>query len=195
MNFSLACHAFNAVLATALAIATPQGAYAITTMCSTDPMVYTMTNSMLSLSSNIGTMADRILVTEDKIGQMADRIVTTENLLASTLVQIQGSGAAGGKPGVLLLAPATGDQVSRVTAPSIMLSDNATSYVLYVSATGNFNDSGVMPLLVTPQTPLQEVWPQAAQAISGNTVYIAVRSVIGQSNLSELSNGVRLGLQ
>jgi hypothetical protein len=193
----------STILAAALALACAQSvrADAMTLgMCTTDPMVITMNNSMLTLASDIGTMADRILVTENDIGQMADKIVTTENLLSSTLLQLQsnasnGGGFTGGKPGVLLLAPSTGDTVYRSTAPALTLSDNATSYVLYVSTTGNFQDGNVLPLLVTPQTPLAILWQNAVQPLPASTVYIAVKSVYNQGNLSELSNAVRVGLE
>jgi hypothetical protein len=190
-------------LATVLALVFTQQVTASTFslgMCTTDPMVITMNESMLALAGDIGTMADRILVTETYIGDMADKIVTTENLLSSTLLQLQqngtgGNGAAVSKPGVLVLAPTTGNTVYRNTAPTITLSNAATSYVLYVSTTGNFQDGTMLPLLITPETPLATVWQDAVQSLTGNTIYIAVKSVYGESNLSELSNGVRLALQ
>lgn len=124
-----------------LAITSPGAVQAAFTTCTTDPLVLTMTNSVLALSQDIGTMADRILATEDKIGQMADRIVTTEELMASTLLQLDRSGAltGGGRAGVLLLAPATGESVSRTNPPMLSLSDNAGSYVLYVSESADFS--------------------------------------------------------
>lgn len=164
--------------------------------CTVDPNLSVLTETMLTLSTDIGTMADRILVTEDKIGEMADRIVQTEELLATTLQQLnQNGGLSASKPGVLLTSPFTGDAVLRNTAPMLQLSDNATSYVLYISPTANFNDDQVLPLLVTAQTPLSDSWAQAAQSLSAGTVYIAVRSVIGNNTLSELSNAVRVTLQ
>jgi hypothetical protein len=165
------------------------------TTCTTDPLVLTMTNSVLVLSQDIGTMAERILETQDKIGQMADRIVITEELMATTLLQLnQGGALAGSRAGVLLLSPATGDSVSRNAAPALSLSDNAGSYVLYVSESNDFSGAHVLPLLVTPQTPLYSVWQQAVQGISGSTLYIAVRTVDGNNNLSEISNVARLTL-
>jgi len=127
--------------------------------CTADPNLIVLTETMLTLSTDIGTMADRILVTEDKIGVMADRIVQTEELLASTLQQLnQNGGIALANPGVLLTAPVTGDVVLRGTAPALQLSDNATSYVVYISLTANFTGNQVLPLLVTPQTPLENSW-------------------------------------
>lgn len=178
--------------------------------CTVDPNLLVMTQTMLTLSTDIGTMADRILVTEDKIGDMADRIlitedkigvmadriVTTEELLATTLQQLnQSGGLTANKPGVLLTSPLTGDVVLRNTAPILQLSDNATSYVVYLSPTASFTSDQVLPLLVTPQTPLANSWTQAAQSISAGTIYIAVRSVIGEATLSELSNAIRVTLQ
>jgi hypothetical protein len=183
-------------LCLAMGLATAGPAQAGLSFCSTDPMVYTMIESMLVLSTDIGTMADRILETEDKIGEMADRIVETEELLASTLTQLTQSGAGlSAGTGVLLLAPASGELLSRASAPAIQLSNSAATYVLYVSATGSFSDGQVVPLLVTPESPLQNLWSQALQTISGNTVYMAVRSVDQANNLSNLSNAVRLMVQ
>lgn len=185
-----------ALVAALFTMTSPGAAQAAFTTCTTDPLVLSMTNSVLALSQDIGTMADRILTTEDKIGEMADRIVTTEELMASTLLQLNQSGAltGGGRAGVLLLAPATGESVSRTNPPMLSLSDNAGSYVLYVSESADFSGARVLPLLVTPQTPLHSVWARAMQGISGGTAYIAVRSVGANANLSEMSNAVRLTL-
>jgi hypothetical protein len=168
-------------------------------MCTTDPMILTLNNSMLTLADDIGEMADRILTTETYIGDMANRIVETETLLSETLLQLQanstaGSAQTGARPGVLLLSPVTGGTVYRHSAPVISMSNAATSYVLYISASGNFQDVTVMPLLITPDSPLDAVWENAVQSLTGNSIYIAVKSVYGESNLSELSNGVRLQL-
>lgn len=186
------------VFTAAIFTAAPQTARAdlFDPVCTADPNLIVLTDTMLTLSSDIGTMADRILVTEDKIGEMADRIVETENLLAETLSQLnQNGGIAPGSPGILLSAPVTGDVVSRGTAPSLQLSDDATSYVVYLSPTANFSGDQVLPLLVTPQTPLADSWSQAVQSINAAAIYIAVRSVTGQSGLSGLSNAVRVTLQ
>ena len=184
--------AFSAVVLASL----PVRADLFGTTCTADPNLITLTNTMLTLSSDIGTMADRILVTEDKIGQMAERIVQTEDLMATTLQQLnQNGGIAAPRVGVLLLAPTTGSVVSRTTAPVLQLSDGATSYVLYLSPTANFSSDQVLPLLVTPQSPLVNSWSAAVQSVTASTVYVAVRSVSGQSTLSELSNAVRVSLQ
>lgn len=169
-------------------------------MCTTDPMIITLNASMLTLADDIGVMADRILTTETYIGDMANRIVETETLLSSTLLQLQenitaGNGSTENRPGVLLLAPATGGTAYRHQAPAITLSNSAASYVLYISTSGNVQDGTVLPLLITPQSPLETVWENAVQLLSGETIYIAVKSVYGDSNLSEMSNAVRLNLQ
>jgi hypothetical protein len=169
-------------------------------MCTTDPMIITLNDSMLTLGKDIGEMADRILTTETYIGDMANRIVETETLMSTTLLQLQANATAGNastasRPGVLLLSPGTGSTVYRHSTPTITLSNSATSYVLYVSTSGNFQDGSMLPLLITPEAPLDTVWENAVQSLSGNTIYIAVKSVYGEYNLSELSNGVRLQLQ
>jgi hypothetical protein len=188
------------VLALSLSAAAP--AQAAMSFCSTDPMVYTMINASLALSQDIGTMADRILATEDKIGDMADRIgvmadriVATETLMADTLLQLSQASQSGlGGQGVLLLSPATGDAASRSVPPLLQLSNGAASYVLYVSPTGAFEDGKVLPLLVTSEAMLSQVWSRAMQMLSGDVVYLAVRSVDGNSQLSQFSNAVRLTL-
>lgn len=155
-----------------------------------------MTNAMLTLSTDIGTMADRILVTQDNIGEMADRIVVTEEMMLTTLQQLNSSGALNGAAaGVLLTAPVTGEVASRWAPPVIELSSEATSYVLYVAPTANFSSDQVLPLLVTPESPLSVVWPQALESMTVNDVYIAVREVNSENGLSALSNAVRLTLQ
>ncbi len=169
-------------------------------MCTTDPMILTLNDSMLTLGNDIGEMADRILTTETNIGDMANRIVETEILMSSTLLQLQENVTAGNtstasRPGVLLLSPGTGDTAYRHSAPTIVLSNSATSYVLYVSSNGNFQDGTMLPLLITPESPLDTVWENAVQSLPKNNIYIAVKSVYGEYNLSELSNGVRLQLK
>ena len=160
--------------------------------CSSDAMS-TMVDAMLTLSTDIGTMADRIVETEDKIGEMADRIVQTEELMADTLVQLnQNISAMDGGTGVLLLSPQTGAVLSRTTAPEINLSNAASSYVLYLSATADFSGNQVIPLLVTTTTSLQDIWAQASESINAANIYLAVRSIDEQYRLSPLSNIVRI---
>ncbi|HZJ81720.1 MAG TPA: hypothetical protein VFC95_03390 [Guyparkeria sp.] len=180
----------------ALLVSAAPGAHAFFPTPCTAETVTTMTNAMLTLSTDIGTMADRILVTQDNIGEMADRIVVTEEMMLTTLQQLNSSGALNGAAaGVLLTAPVTGEVASRWAPPVIELSSEATSYVLYVAPTANFSSDQVLPLLVTPESPLSVVWPQALESMTVNDVYIAVREVNSENGLSALSNAVRLTLQ
>ncbi|HSH84910.1 MAG TPA: hypothetical protein VK979_07120 [Guyparkeria sp.] len=187
----------------ALLVCAAPGAHAFFPTPCTAETVTTMTNAMLTLSTDIGTMADRILVTQDnigemadRIGEMADRIVVTEEMMLTTLQQLNSSGALNGAAaGVLLTAPVTGEVASRWAPPVIELSSEATSYVLYVAPTANFSSDQVLPLLVTPESPLSVVWPQALESMTVNDVYVAVREVSSQNGLSALSNAVRLTLQ
>ena len=180
----------------ALLVCAAPGAHAFFPTPCTAETVTTMTNAMLTLSTDIGTMADRILVTQDNIGEMADRIVVTEEMMLTTLQQLNSSGALNGAAaGVLLTAPVTGEVASRWAPPVIELSSEATSYVLYVAPTANFSSDQVLPLLVTPESPLSVVWPQALESMTVNDVYVAVREVSSQNGLSALSNAVRLTLQ
>ncbi len=161
-----------------------------------------MVNAMLQLSTDIGSMADRIgemadriVVTEDKIGQMADRIVATEELLANALLELHDAGTSGGDAGILLLSPATGAVISRAQAPAIMLSNGSTDYLLYVSDTPDFSGTRTVPLLVDQNTDVQIVWSSAMQVVTGDTAYLAVRSVDTDHRISAFSNAVRIALQ
>lgn len=181
--------------------AMPTQAAFIGTTCTTDPMVLTMTSTVLALSQDIGTMADRILVTEDKIGTMADRIgvmadriVTTEQLLAETLVRLQAQQAASGS-GLLILSPATGATVYRGMAPSMQLLGDSESYVLHVAERADLTSPRMMPILVTPQAPLATQWPALVPEFAEDTVYMAVRGVSESGTLTALSNWVRVHLR
>lgn len=121
-------------------------------------------------------------------------LIVTAALIYSQL-STAGNASTASRPGVLLLSPGTGSTVYRHSTPTITLSNSATSYVLYVSTSGDFQDGSMLPLLITPEAPLDTVWENAVQSLSGNTIYIAVKSVYSEYNLSELSNGVRLQLQ
>lgn len=151
-----------------------------------------MLDAMLRLSDDIGLMADRI-------GEMADRIVDTEGLLADTLLQLNGSVAGGGEHGVLLLAPMTGMTVNRVQAPDITLSNGGpnagTAYLLYVADSPTFDTPRTVPLLVNGETDPSVLWQTAMQVITGDTAYLAVRSIDAEQRLSGLSNAVRVTLQ
>ncbi|MFZ5484521.1 MAG: hypothetical protein ACOZB0_09855 [Pseudomonadota bacterium] len=180
---------------------TPTQAAFIGSACSTDPMVLTMTSTMLALSQDIGTMADRILVTEDKIGAMADRIgvmadriVATEQLLAETLVELQGQHAAR-QHSPLILSPATGDTVYRAMAPRLQLFNDSESFVLHVADRADLTSPRMMPILVTPQNPLAGQWPALMAEFAEDTVYMAVRGVSETAALTDLSNWVRVHLR
>jgi hypothetical protein len=196
-------------LLAALLMATSAGNAQAFLTCTTDPgflgagntALTTMTNAMLALSGDIGEMADRILVTEDKIGEMADRIgvmadriVTTEQLIADTLVQLQRSDAARHR-GVLLLAPATGDEIARAAPPVITHSDASARYVLNVSDRPDATSAQAAPVLITPTTDRALAWNTAVAPFTGSTVYLAVRSISDDLSQSELSNWVRVTLR
>jgi len=155
----------------------------------------TMADRIVATEDKIGTMADRILATEDKIGTMADRIVTTETLLTTTLQSLNQGGGLGGGRGELLISPTTGALLSKTTAPTLQLADNATRYVVYISPTPTFDNDQVIPLLVTADTPLQNSWAAALQGYAAPVAYIAVRGVDDRATLSTLSNAVRVTFQ
>ncbi len=144
------------------------------------------------LSDDIGIMADRI-------GLMADKIVDTEKLLADTLIVLTGNadlGSSSSTTGVALTKPLDDSTVSKTTAPTIEMSTASTKYLLYASTEPTFDDSSTISLYIESNTGLNTSWKQVVDfAGTGNTIYIAVKSIDSNNKISSLSNGVKLTLQ
>jgi len=170
--------------------------YAGTTSCDTintsvNNLETSVTNQqklVSKLSDDIGTMADRI-------GTMADKIVKTEDLLSQTLLTITGNKTLTNT--VALTKPLDSTTAQKNTPPTIELSDNATTYLLYASTDAKFDRAKSLIIYVdTSNDTLKNSWSQVADLAGTNNdvIYIAVKS-INNNVISALSNETKLTLQ
>ena len=171
-----------------------------TTLATTATTTELLIQLIAKLSDDIGLMADRILLMADEIAEMSSRIVATEQLMTETTLSMVESTTAmnnllasntASNTAVMLLTP-WGENVSAYTLPTIQISDNATQYLLHVSATGVM-DNRHLSLLVNDSTDLNTVWQQALTMAVEGQLYIAVQSVNGDA-VSAISNSVLLNL-
>lgn len=158
------------------------------------------------LSDDIGIMADRILVMADKIGEMADRIlimsdkiVETENLMSDTLLQMQdtmdkssNTNTLSQTNSVLLLTPNHTATTSNI-APEIILSDNSSTYLLYVSTSPMIDALNNSSVLVQDISSIDTIWHDLLSKTSAKTIYIAVKS-LHENKLSSISNAVAIDI-
>ncbi len=162
-------------------------------------------DTILALSDDIGKMADRIgdfgdkiLSMADKIGGMSDKIVGTMDTMSTNLQDLSASGNTGtviiNTSSVVLLSPATNVEISRTNAPTISISDEANSYMLYASNYQTFANGQTIAVLVSDATTLTEAWDMAVEIAEDNTLYIAVKSIDEANKVSSLSNSVLVQL-
>ena len=151
------------------------------------------------MADRIGEMADRILIMADKIGEMADRIVQTEELMTNTMLQMQENMNATGasntlaQSGSVLLLTPSHTSASTYSAPDIILSDNASSYLLYVSTSPMIDAVNTSSILVQEASSIDTLWHEIVAKTTSKTVYIAVKS-LHDNQLSTLSNAVAIDI-
>ena len=151
------------------------------------------------MADRIGQMGDRILVMADKIGEMADRIVQTEEIMTNTMLQMQenmntpaSSNGLAQTNNVLLLTPSHTAATTDI-APDILLSDNASSYLLYISTSPMIDAVNTSSILVQEASSLDTLWHDAVSKTAANTLYIAVKT-LQDNQLSTLSNAVAIDI-
>lgn len=155
------------------------------------------------LSDDIGIMSDRILLMADnidkmadKIGVMADRIVTTEAMMTTTLVRMEalalGHNITTQNSAIILQTP-YGSSATYNEAPTIVLSNNATQYLLYVSNSPRIDAVSQSAVMVTEESTLNMLWTDLVAGDEDAKVYIAVKTIEGDT-LSDISNAVLINL-
>ncbi len=178
--------------------------YAETTTCDAVDTVNTSITSLTTAVEGqqvlVSKLSDDIGVMADRIGTMADKIVATETLLANTLIVLTGNADLGTSSSstnsVVLTSPLDGSSVSKTTPPTIELSSSATTYLLYASNEPTFSDATTISLYIVSAASLSTSWNQVVNFSGTNTdVYIAVKSIDANNQISSLSNGVKLTWQ
>lgn len=156
-----------------------------------------MLSLMSKLSDDIGIMADRILTMADKIGEMADRIgemadriVATEQMMADLVESLQSN--ALGINGEEVVESVVLDAALNGSTPQINLSNGASEYLLYASDTLQMGTDTVS-VLIRSNTDLDKFWPMMMEMTTDNQLFIAVKSVDGNT-ISSLSNVVLIAL-
>lgn len=146
-------------------------------------------NLMSKLSDDIGTMADRILDMGEQIGVMADRIVETEELMADLTVNVaalQANGSDNSSVGTVLISQTTETVLYEDEAPQFSTNSNTTEMLVYVSSSMTM-DSNTISILVKDADALQANWANLKTLAKDNKIYIAVKTIDGNT-ISSLSN-------
>ncbi len=160
-------------------------------------------DTILRLSDDIGKMADRIgdfgdkiLAMADRIGDMADRIVQTMEMMSNKLDRVANNSAscAVHTSTVLLLSPNNHAEISRDEFPEINISDEPSRYVIYASNYQTFSKGQTVMILINEENPLSDVWSQILDIAENDTIYIAVKSINDENQVSEISNSVKIDL-
>ena len=153
----------------------------------------TITTEMLSLisklSDDIGLMADRILVMADnigimadRIGEMSDRIVHTEAMMADVATQQNATAAVS----TVIITNSSQIPLSGNALPSFSVNEQAPQMLVYVSSSVII-DTNSVSVLVNDVADLGQNWDQLKTLANNNKIYIAVKTINGNT-ISSLSN-------
>lgn len=161
----------------------------------------TITTEMITLisklSDDIGIMADRILdmageigKMADKIGVMADRIVHTEEMMAQLTIDMATLSAntsqASQTTPTLMLANTGSSTLGIDEAPAFTSSISTDEMLIYVSSSIGMN-TNTISVLVTPNDPLTSKWKELQTLAQDGKIYIAAKTIDGNT-ISSLSN-------
>ncbi len=146
-----------------------------------------MMGLMSKLSDDIGSMADRI-------GEMADRIVATEELMADVATQMQSGGCSdsGSSASTALLLTPYGTHVWPGDVPNIYIENQTEQYLLYAGASPQLSNDSVA-FLVRDNDSLAEAWSYLSELAENGKIFIAVKTIDGNS-ISSLSNATLITL-
>jgi len=133
------------------------------------------------LSDDIGLMADRILVMADKIGEMSDRIVHTEELLADL-----NNNSSDSTTPTLLISADSNTVLYANQVPEFSMNIQAPQMLIYVSSSLTMQ-TNTISILVNNSSDLEQQWSELKTLASNNKIYIAVKTIDGNT-ISSLSN-------
>lgn len=161
-----------------------------------------MADEILIMADRIGSMAEKILDMADRIGEMADKIVQVQHSMSNLVASLFGSDGGSSYVGVSMVKPMVNDQLTSVELPVIELSNQATKYVLVISTSALFAEGSTVSSLVTDDETLSIAWDQALTMLQGQLeqdsnqgpLYLAVRAVDEQGNLSGMSNSAKVNV-
>jgi len=132
------------------------------------------------LSDDIGLMANRILVMADKIGEMSDRIVHTEELLADLSTNNTTNAQT------VLISADNNTVLYANQVPEFTLNHEASQMLVYVSSSLTMQ-SDTITILINNPSDLAQQWSELKTLADNNKIYIAVKTIDGNT-ISSLSN-------
>jgi len=164
---------------------------------STTTVTTQMIELVSKLSDDIGIMADRILDMADKIGEMADkigvmadRIVHTEEMMAQLTLDMAtltaNTSQASQDAPTLIISNAGTNTISTGEVPTFTSNIATDEMLIYVSSTINMN-TNTLSVLITPNEPLQSKWTLLQTLAVDGKIYIAAKTIDGNT-ISSLSN-------
>ncbi|MBN2815364.1 MAG: hypothetical protein JXQ67_01675 [Campylobacterales bacterium] len=149
------------------------------------------------LSDDIGIMADRILdmageigKMADKIGVMADRIVHTEEMMAQLTLDMAtlSTNVSQNTQDIptLILSNTGTDTLNSGDVPLFTSNITTNEMLIYVSSSITM-DTNTVSVLVTSNETLQSKWEDLQALAKDGKIYIAAKSIDGNT-ISSLSN-------
>lgn len=138
------------------------------------------------MADKIGVMADRIDAMADKIGVMADRIVHTEQMMSDLTYNMASLSNSSSAAKTLIITQENGSVLYDNQVPSFTTSIEAPQMLIYVSSSLTI-DSNTITILVNNQSDLEAQWDKLKTLAKNNKIYIAVKTIDGNT-ISSLSN-------
>jgi len=138
------------------------------------------------MADRIDDMADKILVMADKIGEMADRIVHTEQMMSDLTLDMASLKNSTSATQTLIITQDNGSILYANQIPSFTTSIEAPQMLIYVSSSLTI-DSNTITVLVNNQSDLEAQWDKLKTLAKNDKIYIAVKTINGNT-LSSLSN-------
>ncbi|MCW8929168.1 MAG: hypothetical protein OQL19_02890 [Gammaproteobacteria bacterium] len=156
--------------------------------------VLTMADEILKMADRIGDMADKILEMADRIGEMADKIVQVQHSMSNLVANLFGSGDSTTFVGVSMVKPMANDNLTSSEVPVIELSNKAENYVLVASSSSLFSEGNTISTMVTDEQTLAEAWKQSYSLVKDGKLYLSIRAIDGDGNLSGVSNSAKVNV-
>lgn len=145
------------------------------------------------LSDDIGIMADRILDMADEIGEMADkigvmsdRIVHTEEMMADLTLQLATLNTDTATSPTVIISNETQNVLDASDVPIFTSNTTSTQTLVYVSSSMTM-DTNTVSVLVNSNEDLASKWSELKGLARENKIYLAIKSIDGNS-ISSLSN-------
>ncbi|MDQ7043012.1 MAG: hypothetical protein Q9M34_05710 [Sulfurimonas sp.] len=155
-----------------------------TLLTSTTTTTTQILNLISKLSDDIGIMADRILIMADKIGVMADRIVHTEEMMSDLTLTLASQSSNTAQ--TVIISSGFQSVLYANDIPNFTINIAAPQMLIYVSSSMTMDTNTVSVLIANPDE-LAEKWPSLKTLAQNNKIYIAIKTIDGNT-ISSLSN-------